>query len=71
MYDQALTLHRHTGNLRGEGEVLCNYAVTLHELGDQSQAIAEAEKSLRIFEDIEDPNASVVRKNLEAWQGQQ
>ena len=39
----------------------------LDKLGDRKQAIEHAEAALTIFEQIEDPNAGMVRSALEEW----
>jgi hypothetical protein len=44
-------------------------ALSFHELGDHVRAIALAEQSLRIYEEIGDPYAEEVRKQLAGWRG--
>ena len=39
----------------------------LDKLGDRKKAIEYAEASLKIRKQIEDPNAAVVRKQLQEW----
>ena len=69
-YEQPLTIAREIGDRRGEGIALWNMALALEELGDRAQAIACAEASLKIREEIEDPFAPQVRAKLAAWRGE-
>jgi len=41
--------------------------LTIDALGDRKEAIKLAEASLKIKEEIEDPSALKVRKQLEEW----
>ena len=65
--EQALGIHREIGDRRGEATDLYNLADELFKLGDRDQAIANAETALAIFEQIEDPRATEVRRQLEEW----
>ena len=66
-YEQVLTIARETGNRRGEGTALWNRALAFDELGRRQEAISGAQTSLAIFEQIEDPNAEKVRRQLADW----
>jgi tetratricopeptide (TPR) repeat protein len=66
-HEQSLAIKRDTGNRRGEGNTLFNLGLALEELGDQRMAIEHAEAALKIFEQIEDPNAAQVRQQLDIW----
>jgi len=44
-------------------------SLSLNELGDRVQAIAHAEAALKIREEIEDPRAEKVRRQLAEWKG--
>ena len=47
--------------------MLWNMSLASDRLGDRTQAIAHAEAALKIREQIEDPKAEMVRKQLAAW----
>ncbi len=66
-YDQQLEITREIGHRKGEGNALWNMSLALDELGERKKAISHAEASLEIREQIEDPNAAKVRKQLEQW----
>lgn len=66
-YEQTLAIAREVGDRRSEGNTLGNMSLVLDKLGDRKKAIEHAEASLEIREEIEDPNAAMVRKQLEAW----
>ncbi|HZT57358.1 MAG TPA: tetratricopeptide repeat protein [Pyrinomonadaceae bacterium] len=68
-YKQALIIDREIGDRRGEGIDLFNTSLALDELGNRAHAIAHAEAALEIFEQIESPNANVVRATLAQWRG--
>jgi len=42
-------------------------SLALDELGDRKNASAHAEAALKIYEQIEDPLAEKVRKQLDIW----
>jgi tetratricopeptide (TPR) repeat protein len=67
-FEQQLVIARGIGSRRGEANALANSALALDELNERTQAIARAEEALKIFEVIEDPNASKVRATLVEWQ---
>ncbi len=66
-YEQRLAIARETGDRRGEGNALFNMGLALDNLGERAKAIEHARGSLAIFEQIEDPNAGKVRRQLEKW----
>jgi tetratricopeptide (TPR) repeat protein len=70
LYEQHLAITRETGDRRGEGNALANAALALDKLGDRAQAIACAEAAFKIYEQIEDPNATKVLAHLKAWLGE-
>ncbi|MCI0690833.1 alpha/beta fold hydrolase [candidate division KSB1 bacterium] len=69
-YEQALEIARETGARRGEGNALWNMSLAQDKLDERKQAIANAKAALKIFEQIEDPNAAKVRRQLDKWRGQ-
>lgn len=62
-FDQHGGIAREIGDRLGEGTALWNSATALDSLGERTEAIRRASEALRIFEEIEDPDATVVR----AW----
>jgi tetratricopeptide (TPR) repeat protein len=66
-YEQYLTIAREIGDRRGEGNAHWNMSLALDKLGERAQAIAQAEAALKIYEQIEDPWAEKVRKQLAEW----
>ena len=66
-YGQQLEISQETGDRRGEGTVLWNRADEYMKLGRRDEAIADAQLSLKIKEEIEDPNADQVRQALADW----
>jgi len=65
-----LVIARQIGDRRGEGADLWNSALEFDRLGDRAQATARAEAALKIFEEIEDPNAARVEAKLAQWRGE-
>ena len=65
-FKRQLPLARETGDRRGEGNALWNRALAFDELGRRQEAISGAQAALAIYEQIEDPNAEVVRRKLAA-----
>ena len=66
-YEQRSPIARETGDRRGEGNALWNRALAFDELGRRQEAISGAQTALAIFEQIEDPNAEMVRRKLADW----
>jgi len=66
-FEKPLEIARDMGDRRGEGYDLWNMALALESLGERDEAIEKAEDALSIYEEIEDPNADVVRAALEEW----
>ena len=66
-YEQVLAIARETGDRRGEGNALWNRALASNELGRRQEAISGAKAALEIYEQIEDPNAENVRRQLADW----
>ena len=66
-YEQDLAITRETGDRRGEGQALWNMSLALDKLGERAKAIEHARDALAIYEQIEDPNAGEVRRQLEEW----
>jgi len=66
-HKQHLAIAREIGDRRGEGNALWNMSLALDELGDGRKAIEHAGAALKIFEEIEHPNAETVRKQLDVW----
>jgi len=66
-YEQRLNIAREIGDRRGEGTALWNMSLALDRLGQRAQAIANAEAALAIYQQIESPNAEMVRRQLAEW----
>jgi tetratricopeptide (TPR) repeat protein len=66
-YEQGLAVARETGDRYSEGTALWNMSLALDELGDRKGAIEHAEAALKILEEIENPKAPKVRKQLDIW----
>ena len=66
-YEQHLATARETGDRRSEGNALFNMSLALDKLGERAKAIEHARDALAIYEQIEDPNAGMVRRKLEEW----
>lgn len=45
-------------------------SLALNNLGRRDEAVADAKVALRIFEEIEDPNAEKVRRLPAKWRGE-
>ncbi len=69
-YEQHRAIAREIGDRRGEGNALWNRALALRKVGRKAEAIADAEASLRIFEQIEAPHAAMVRDGLASWRAE-
>jgi len=69
-FEQYLIIAREIGGRRGEGNAFWNMSLAQDKLGECEQAIANAEAALKIYEQIEDPNAVMVRQQLDKWRGQ-
>ena len=65
--EQHLAIALETGDRRGEGIALWNRALGFDELGRRQEAISGGQAALDIFEQIEDPNAEMVRRQLADW----
>ncbi len=66
-YEQALHIAREIGDLSNEGGALWNIGVVLDLLGEREQAIKCVTSALVIFEQIESPDATTARQQLEKW----
>ena len=69
-YKQHLEIARETGDRRGEGVALHNLADKLSKLGQRDEAIDAVEESIRIMEQIEDPNLPQARALLKRLRGE-
>ncbi len=67
-YEQALKIAREIGNRRGEGNQLFNMGNLLHWLDKKAEAIKLSREALTIFEQIESPNAKVVKEQIKMWE---
>lgn len=67
---QSLLISREIGDRRSEGDALWNLSLIFDELGKRDETIAHAEAALEIYEQIELPQAAMVRKKLAEWRGQ-
>ena len=66
-HEKALSIAREIGDRRGEGITLWNMSLALDQLGQRAQAIECARAAINILEDIEDPNAEMVKRKLQEW----
>jgi tetratricopeptide (TPR) repeat protein len=66
-YGQSLAIALEIHDRQREGRVLFNASLTLDKLGERAKAIENAQAALKIFEQIEVPNAAKARKQLEEW----
>ena len=66
-YEQQLDITREIGDRQGEGNALWSMSLTLDKLAERGQAMKHAEAALRIREEIEDPDAAMVREQLDIW----
>ncbi len=70
LHRKRLTIAREIGDLQGEGSALWNMSLTLDQLDERDKAITTAESALGIFEQLEHPSVTKVRKKLAEWRGQ-
>jgi tetratricopeptide (TPR) repeat protein len=68
-YNQSLALTSEMGDRQGEGNSLFNSALALDALSERHEAIRRMTVALRIYEQIEDPNAARARAQLAEWRG--
>jgi len=68
-FEQHRVIAREIGDRQGEGNALWNYALAFEKLGQRDEAIGRGEDALKIFEQIEDPNAAMARAALAKWKG--
>jgi tetratricopeptide (TPR) repeat protein len=66
-YEQVLQIAHATEDRLTEGTARWNLALTWEMLGDNAQAIAGAEAALLLYEQIESPQAAMVRQRLAEW----
>jgi tetratricopeptide (TPR) repeat protein len=69
-YEQAQAIDIEVGDRRGEAADLFNMSLALDQLGERKQAIEHAEAALKIYGQIEDPNAAQVRRQLDDWKSE-
>jgi tetratricopeptide (TPR) repeat protein len=66
-FQQSLTIARVFGDPYGEGKALWSMSLALDKLNDRTQAIGHAKAALEIFEQMQEPLAESVRKQLSQW----
>ncbi len=66
-HEQHRAIAREIGDRQGEANALLNGAIALAKLGKQAEAIPRAESALKIFEQIESPDAATTRAALAEW----
>ena len=66
-YQQQLKIVQEIGYRNGEANALWCQAICLKQKNYLEQAIKKAENALSIFEQIESPSASTMRKLLAEW----
>jgi tetratricopeptide (TPR) repeat protein len=67
-FEQARKVFAACGNRHGESSALRNLSLAYDGVGDRERAIAYAETTLTLFEQMGSPGAAKVRKTLEEWQ---
>lgn len=70
-YEQQLLITREIGFREGQANALWNNSLILYQLGDRTSAISSAEAALKIYDDIESPQASTVRGQLAKVRGKE
>jgi tetratricopeptide (TPR) repeat protein len=68
-HQRQLIMSREIGDRRSEGSALWNLSLMFDKLGQRGEAIKQAEEVVNIFEQVEDPNAAVVRRQIQLWRG--
>ena len=66
-YRQQLGLARDTSDRGSEGRALWNLSLLLEKVGNRIQAIRCAQGALKVFELIESPEQTMVRRALALW----
>jgi hypothetical protein len=66
-YSEQLVITREIGDRQGEARALFNMSLAFDQLGDRTQAIANAQAALKIFLEIDEPDAEMARKQLAEW----
>lgn len=66
-YKKALEISREIGDRQGEGNSLFNMSLSHSKLGQKENAINLARSALEIYEQMESPQAEIVRQALAAW----
>jgi tetratricopeptide (TPR) repeat protein len=69
-YERALAIVRETGDRGDEGGLLFNLSLVLHASGDHARAIQYAKAGLAMLEEMEQPQAGIVREQLARWRNQ-
>jgi len=67
-YEQRLIIAREIGDRRGEGSALWNMSLALDKLDNRGRAIDCARAALKILEEIENPRAEEVKRQLREWE---
>ncbi|MGV8126150.1 MAG: ATP-binding protein [Methanothrix sp.] len=70
-FQQQLEIAREIGDRRGEGNALWGLAICHEKMDDLKKAIENAEEALKIFEKIESPSTSTMRKLISKWQNEE
>ena len=68
-YLQSLAIAREINHRCGEANALYRMGVLLEKLGDRVKVIEHLEVALKLFQQIEDPNAEKVRELLRRLRG--
>ncbi len=68
--EAALHAARQLNDRQSEGNHFGNLGAAYADLGETDKAIEFMEAALKIFEEIESPNANIVRRNLEKLRGE-
>ncbi len=69
-YEQVLIISREIGDRRAEGNASFSTSLARYQFGQRDEAIRLAEHALKIFVEIESPEAEKVRQTLAQWRGE-
>ncbi len=70
LYEQQLKIARDINDREDEARALFNESLALDGLGERARAVPLAVGAMQIFEQIENPSAADVRRQLAEWRGE-
>ena len=68
-FEEALILSQKSKDISLKGRVLWKWSLALGENGHVEEAISRAQKSLKIYEDVDLSQANEIRGQIEKWAG--